>query len=257
MKIKGLLHEYILFDIQERKSKYFLAKARDESGNSYFVKYADLTYKDIALFYREANALNYLKKDYFVEFLKNENYIFLILKEIQGIPLQKVRFSSMKEKLELFIRVIDAVDELHKKNLVHLDLKPSNILIENGKVTIIDFSTARLLSEKEIPRFYTLPYAAPEILRKEGYDVSSDIYSLGVIFFELVTGQSLFAKMSKVEIRKKKMVGIDKKITQFKKVDRDFDYIFMRCTFLDRKMRYETTLKLKDDIQKLINYIKE
>ena len=97
----------------------------------------------------------------------------------------------------MFLQVLDAVRQAHAHGIIHRDLKPSNILVtDQGEVRLLDFGVASLLqagtSPRSLTRIYgralTPEYASPELLRGQPVDVRSDIYSLGAVLHELLTG---------------------------------------------------------------------
>ncbi len=105
----------------------------------------------------------------------------------------------LRKRLELFCQVGEAVRYAHQQLIVHLDLKPTNILVEkNGGVKLLDFGVSRLLAEKSgqgsgKAKAFTLPYAAPELMLGEAVGTQADVYALGVILYELVTDAHPYA----------------------------------------------------------------
>lgn len=109
---------------------------------------------------------------------------------------------TINKRLELFLKVCNAVQSAHRKLIVHRDLKPSNILVTNqGKVKLLDFGIAKVLDQENLysddngdhqTRTGFLPltpaYASPEQIRGESMTTASDIYQLGVVLYELLTG---------------------------------------------------------------------
>lgn len=131
---------------------------------------------------------------------------FLVMEYVDGTPIHRYcdgRGLGTEQRLALFICVCDAVQYAHRNLVVHRDLKPANILVAgDGQVKVLDFGIAKLLapdrSDLTLPEtrpgqyWLTPEYAAPEQLRGESVTTLTDVYQLGVVLYELLTGRRPF-----------------------------------------------------------------
>jgi WD40 repeat protein len=193
---------------------------------------------------------------------------------------------STKDRLELFIKVCQAIQHAHQKGIIHRDIKPSNILVtlHDGTPTpkVIDFGIAKAtqqeLTEKtiytQLQQFIGTPaYMSPEQAEMSGLDIDtrSDIYSLGVLLYELLTGCTPFDteelirsgldEMRKI-IREREPVRPSTRVTQQQgrarsqianrksQIPSDLDWIVMKCLEKDRTRRYETANGLAADLKR-------
>ena len=127
---------------------------------------------------------------------------FIVLEFVDGIPITEYcdrHQVAMLERLRLFLQVLAAVDHAHKHLVVHRDLKPSNILVDlQGQVKLLDFGIAKLLTEpapgaatqltQQGSVALTPLYAAPEQITAQPISTLTDVYVLGIVLFELLTG---------------------------------------------------------------------
>ncbi|MCB1630122.1 MAG: serine/threonine protein kinase, partial [Xanthomonadales bacterium] len=139
---------------------------------------------------------------------------YFIMAFVRGRPLDRYlaeRRPTLEERVELLARVGDAVHHAHQQGVVHRDLKPGNILVEDepdgpGRPRVLDFGIARLI-ESDAPAnvtrtghvIGTIPYMSPEQIRgTPGHvDVRTDIHALGVILYEALTGHHPFADIAR------------------------------------------------------------
>ncbi len=130
---------------------------------------------------------------------------YLVMELVDGEAITTYcdrRQLTVTERLRLFEAVCDAVQSAHRQLIVHLDLKPSNVLVTTeGRVKLLDFGTAKLMDETgalTATTQLTPLYASPERLRRGDVSVASDVYSLGLVLFEVLTGAWPFASRDSI-----------------------------------------------------------
>jgi len=189
----------------------------------------------------------------------------------------------LRERLELFRQTLSAVQYAHTHLVIHRDLKPSNVLVtEAGQVQLLDFGIAKLLSEGEAKeteltrisgRALTLDYAAPEQIAGAPITTAADVYALGVILYEILTGERPY------RLRRDTRAALEETILQVdpvppscaalgetaatargattKKLSRalkgDLDVITIKALKKSPKERYQTVSALDEDIARFLN----
>ena len=197
---------------------------------------------------------------------------FFAMEYIKGIPLtvyaDKHKLDT-RQRLELFAKVCDAIHHAHDKHVIHRDLKPDNILVdETGQPKILDFGVARLTDENA-PRAThhtragelvgTLRYMSPEQCQGDpnALDARSDVYALGVIFYELLVGRLPYdlEKKNPLEISR---IIIEEDPLSLGTVDRgyrgDIDTITGKALEKDKARRYQTAEELASEIRSYLNH---
>lgn len=223
---------------------------------------------------------------------------YFVMELVHGVPITHYcdeNKLSLKERLELFVPVCRAMQHAHQKGIIHRDVKPSNVLVTlyDGKPVpkVIDFGVAKAIEQKLTERTMftqygsivgTLEYMAPEQAEMSGLgvDTRSDIYSLGVLLYELLTGttpveQSKVRELTYIQLLR--MIQEDeppKPSTRLSTTQQlatiasqrrtgprelarlvrgELDWIVMKALEKDRTRRYETAIGLARDVERYLH----
>jgi tetratricopeptide (TPR) repeat protein/tRNA A-37 threonylcarbamoyl transferase component Bud32 len=206
---------------------------------------------------------------------------FFVLERVEGVPITehcRARGLGLEERLRLFQSVCAAVDSAHRRLVVHRDLKPANILVtEEGMVKLLDFGIAKLLAggeeEETTPlthleaRVLTPAYAAPEQILGEPITMATDVYALGVLLFELITGAlphtrerrsfgALAGAMARETVERPSAVlrriaaGDGPRLSR--RVAGDLDLVVLTALHRDPARRYRSAASLADDLAQFL-----
>ncbi len=186
------------------------------------------------------------------DIIEDSNYIYIIMDYIEGIPLDKElkkekRFSE-KQAIEWMKQICDTLKYLHsmKPNpIIYRDMKPSNLIIAcSGDIKIIDFGIAREFKKEstaDTTYIGTRGYAAPEQYGTSQTDARTDIYSLGVTMYHILTGKS--PNDPPYEIKPLREINI--------KLSRGIEHIIAKCTNQDPLKRYQSVDSLLKDLKNI------
>ena len=190
----------------------------------------------------------------------DENGIYYIVMElVEGITLKKYIEKRgklpFKEAVSIAIQVANGLDAAHKHHIVHRDIKPQNIIIsKEGKVKVTDFGIAKVASSSTINSSSTMGsvhYISPEQARGGYSDERSDIYSLGITIFEMLTGTVPFDGDSTVAVAVQHIQDeIPAPSTVAADIPVSIDKIVLKCTQKKPDRRYQSAAELITDLKK-------
>lgn len=222
--------------------------------------------------------------------LTDEGQPYFAMEFVDGIPITDYcdqKKLAVRERLKLFTHVCEAVQYAHQQLVVHRDLKPSNILVtKNGTVKLLDFGIARILDDEHslftVPvtkaglRLMTPEYAAPEQVKNEQISTATDIYTLGVLLLELLTGPvpaaiwkspekpsaRVFRSLNNNELSNDSnladQIAVNRSATPKKlnlELKGDLDSILLTALREEPAERFKSAEMLKDDIQNYLNHL--
>ncbi len=198
---------------------------------------------------------------------------YFVMEYIEGQRIDRYmeeRALSVEERLALFIQICQAVQFAHGKLVVHRDLKPSNILVTAlGETKLLDFGIAKLLSiEPETGSTFTgvrpmtLEYASPEQVRGEAVTIASDIYALGVLLYELLTGVHPYRRSESTPARTLEQLILETEPerpsavvtggTRARRLRGDLDTIVLTAMRKEPERRYATVDQLAADVRRYL-----
>ncbi len=209
---------------------------------------------------------------------------YLVMEYIDGIPITKYcdeNKLNIKERLKLFQVVCDAIQYAHQNLVVHRDIKPGNILVNKvGRPKLLDFGVAKLLDEEnsdltKTRMWHLTPeYASPEQIKGENISTGSDIYSLGVLLYQMLSGYQPYQMTSSSPFAISKVVtdlktikpseihlsispSIDSRIDKINKTKAhqlkgDLDNIVLKAMHKDPAQRYLSVQQFSEDITRYL-----
>ncbi len=180
--------------------------------------------------------------------------LYLAMEYVDGTAIDRYASGrSLTERLRLFADVCAGVEYAHQHLVVHRDIKPSNILVnQEGVPKLLDFGSAKLLADAEVTRtglgVLTIAYASPEQLRGEPASTLSDVFSLGVVLFELVAGRRALA--SDVTARLAQLQADRTAPDLPERLPGDLDRIVRKAVATDPALRYSSAGQLAEDVRR-------
>src|SRR6476661_6176649 len=209
--------------------------------------------------FHEANGIFYIAMQY----IEGKN----VRQLVSGRPLE------LKSALSIAIQVTDALAYAHSKNIIHRDIKAGNIMVTNsGQAKILDFGLAKLLEDEQLEThrgpdkteitelgipYGTATYAAPEQARGERADDRSDIFSTGVLLYEMLSGIWAFQGKTVIDVRHQVLYGTPKPIAQMRKepLPPRLQEIVDKALQKEPKNRYQRISEMRDDLRSVLQEI--
>ncbi len=200
------------------------------------------------------------------EIEEHEAQSFIAMEHIEGESL-KERISAgplkLGEAIDIAMQVAAGLEEAHEKGIVHRDIKPANLMITTkGQVKIMDFGLAKAQGQTVLTKtdttLGTFAYMSPEQARSEDVDHRADIWSLGVVLYEMVTGTKPFKGDYEQAVIYSILNESPEPVTALRTgVPVDLERIIVKCCEKDRAERYQTTADLIADLKHLVRTMKK
>ena len=218
--------------------------------------------KFVRRFQREAIAASSLSHPNIVEMYdvgEDDGKYYIVMEYVEGKTLKnlvkKRGALTLPEIIDIMTQLTSAIACAHDSNIIHRDIKPQNVLIkENGIVKITDFGIAMALNSNELTQtnsvMGSVHYLPPEQANGRGATVKSDIYSLGIVMFELLTGTLPFRGDNAVEIAIKQMKNQIPSVCSINdKIPQSVENIILKACAKNPKNRYNTVVEMYHDIE--------
>lgn len=222
-------------------------------------------------FSREAEAASKVSHENIVNMFdvgKDGDIRYLVMEFVDGQTLKEMIRKQGRINpdvaLRMTIRILAAVDHAHRNGIVHRDIKPQNILVDaHGRVKVADFGIARLKAaqttridgENGASALGSVHYFSPEQARGEVADEKSDLYSVGVCMYEMLTGQVPFDGETSVSVALKHVQEEPKSMRLFQNgISKAMDEVVMRALCKDKTRRYQTAAEMAADLRKTITH---
>ena len=215
----------------------------------------------IARFHREAQSATSLSHPNIVNIFdvgEEEDIYYMVMEYVDGMTLkQYIQHHSpidISEAVDIMRQVTSAINHAHENGIVHRDIKPQNILIDHyGHVKVTDFGIAMALSATALTQtnsvLGSVHYLSPEQARGGTATRKSDVYSLGIVFFELLTGRLPFSGESPVSIALKHLQHETPSLRRWiTDLPQSVENIVLRATAKDPFHRYESVIDMEEDL---------
>ena len=252
----GMANVYLAKDIILDRNVAIKVLRGDLAGDEKFVR----------RFQREALSASSLSHPNIVEMYdvgEDNGTYYIVMEYVSGMTLKQLIKKkgklSLSEAIDIMLQITDGIKAAHDSYIIHRDLKPQNILIQdNGEIKITDFGIAMALNSTQLTQtnsvMGSVHYLPPEQASGKGATIKSDIYSMGILFYELLTGKLPFKGDNAVEIALKHMKNdIPSVRSENPNIPQSVENIILKATAKNPKNRYETASKMHDDLLTCLN----
>ena len=218
--------------------------------------------KFVRRFQREAISASSLSHPNIVEMYdvgEDDGQYYIVMEYVEGKTLKSLikrrGALTLPEVIDIMLQLTSAVACAHDSYIIHRDIKPQNVLIkEDGTVKITDFGIAMALNSNELTQtnsvMGSVHYLPPEQANGSGATIKSDIYSLGILMFELLTGNLPFKGENAVEIAIKQMREKIPSVCEINPhIPQSVENIILKACAKNPKNRYDNVLEMHDDIK--------
>ena len=217
--------------------------------------------KFVRKFQREAISASSLSHPNIVEMYdvgEDDGRYFIVMEYVEGVTLKNLikrrGALTLSEVIDIMLQLTSAIACAHDSYIIHRDIKPQNVLIlDDGRVKITDFGIAMALNSNELTQtnsvMGSVHYLPPEQANGTGATIKSDIYSLGILMYELITGNLPFKGDSAVEIAIKQMKEpIPSIVEQNPNIPQSVENIILKASAKNPKNRYESARQMYEDL---------
>lgn len=224
----------------------------------------------VTRFQREASAAAALSHKNIVEIYdvgEDEDKYYIVMEYVPGTTLKELILKRgalhYVEAIDIMKQVVSGIAKAHQLGIVHRDLKPQNILVtDSGVAKIADFGIASMQSLAQVTQtdviMGSLHYLAPELARGEKATVQSDIYALGIVFYELLRGEVPFNGESPVNIALKHMQEDLPSLLEFNpSIPQSVENIIIKATAKNLNDRYHSVNEMLDDLNTCLSRTNE
>ena len=222
--------------------------------------------KFVRRFQREALSASSLSHPNIVEMydVGEDNGIYYIVMEyIEGKTLKQLIKKrgalTLSETIDIMLQITDGISQAHDSYIIHRDLKPQNIMIkEDGTIKITDFGIAMALNSTQLTQtnsvMGSVHYLPPEQASGKGSTIRSDIYSMGILFYEILTGSLPFKGENAVEIALKQMRDeIPSVCKKNPAIPQSVENVILKATAKNPKNRYSDSKEMHADLLTVLN----